>query len=169
MSSDATETTDLMQRFTRMTSRGTRYAAVLASAATLLLSACTVPASRVTPAERAPELSPLRRVDVSWLERVTFGLDSQAVGDYRRLGRERYLERQLRPPAEDLPTPIAAQVKVLENSNVDAAATLKSLHERRMALNALPEGEQKEQARKALNDEGNRWCCRSLAVPSART
>src|SRR5579863_7890624 len=73
--------------FTRMTSRGAHFGAVLGSAAVLLLSACTAPASRVTPAEHAPELSTLRRADVSWLERVTFGLDSQAVGDYRRLGR----------------------------------------------------------------------------------
>ena len=157
-----------MQRFTRMTSRGTRYAAVLASAAALFLSACTAPASRVTPAERAPELSTLRRVDVSWLERVTFGLDSQAVGDYRRLGRERYLEQQLRPPAEDLAAPIAAQVKVLENSNIDAAATLKSLHERRTALNALPEGAEKEQARKALNDEGNRLAYQAIRLQLLR-
>jgi uncharacterized protein (DUF1800 family) len=168
MLSDATETTDLTQRFTRMTSRGAHYGAVLGSAAALLLSACTAPASRVTPAERAPELSTLRRVDVSWLERVTFGLDSQAVGDYRRLGRERYLEQQLRPPSEELPAPIAAQVKVLENSDVDAAATLKSLHERRMALNALPEGEEKEQARKALNDEGNRLAYQAIRLQLLR-
>jgi len=151
-----------------MTSRGAHFGAVLGSAAVLLLSACTAPASRVTPAERAPELSTLRRADVSWLERVTFGLDSQAVGDYRRLGREHYLEQQLRPPPEELPAPIAAQVKLLENSDVDAAATLKSLHERRMALNALPEGEEKEQTRKALNDEGNRLAYQAIRLQLLR-
>jgi uncharacterized protein (DUF1800 family) len=157
----------LNQRLTRTITRGACCGAALGLAA-LLLGACTAPASRVTPAERAPELPTLRRADVSWLERVTFGLDSQAVNDYRRLGRERYLEQQLRPPAEDLPAPIAAQVHALENSTVDAAATLKSLQERRKALNALPEGEEQEQARKALNDEGNRFAYQAMRLQLLR-
>jgi uncharacterized protein (DUF1800 family) len=148
--------------------RGARCGAALGLAAGLLLDACTAPASRVTPAERAPELPTLRRADVSWLERVTFGLDTQTVGDYRRLGRERYLAEQLRPAPEDLPAPITAQIKVLENSNADAAATLKSLQERRKALNALPDGEEKERARKTLNDEGNRLAYQAVRVQLLR-
>ena len=57
---------------------------------------------------------------------------------------------------------------MLENSNIDAAATLKSLHERRKALNALPEGEEKEQARKALNDEGNRLAYQAIRLQLLR-
>jgi uncharacterized protein (DUF1800 family) len=158
----------LRQRLTRMITRGARYGAVLGFAAGLLLSACTAPASRGTPAERAQPLPTLRRADVSWLERVTFGLDSQSVSEYRRLGRERYLEQQLRPAPEDLPAPIAVQVHALENSNVDPAATLKALQDRRKTLNALLDGDEKDQARKALNDEGNRLAYQAIRLQLLR-
>jgi uncharacterized protein (DUF1800 family) len=101
-------------------------------------------------------LSTLARKDVSWLERTTFGLNSESVAEYRRLGRERYLEEQLRPPQEVLPPPIAAQVQAITASQVDPARTLGILAERRKAIDALADAAAKEQARKTLNEDGNR-------------
>jgi len=45
--------------------------------------------------------------DALWLDRVTFGLDSAAVADLRRLGRERFLEQQL--DARDSALPARSQ------------------------------------------------------------
>ena len=62
-------------------------------AAALALAACTTagsPVGSATSATAAPPagaLAALRREDVVWLQRLTFGLDSRTVGDYRRLGR----------------------------------------------------------------------------------
>src|SRR5207237_1197634 len=83
------------------------------------LAACTTPGSPVGSATSAKSAAPagalaaMRREDVVWLQRLTFGLDSRTVGDYRRLGRERYLDQQLHPRDEALPEPVAAQLRAL--------------------------------------------------------
>ena len=51
-----------------------------------------------SPRTAAAALPVFHREDVLWLERVTFGLDSASVAEYRRLGRERFLERQFDRP-----------------------------------------------------------------------
>ena len=137
-------------------------------AAALALAACTTPGSPVGSATSAKSAAPagalaaLRREDVVWLQRLTFGLDSRTVGDYRRLGRERYLDQQLHPRDEALPEPVAAQLRALEVPQTDPAGTLGELHERRRSLNAMSEGADQDQARKALNEEGNRLAYRAV-------
>ena len=91
-----------------------------------------------------------------WLQRLTFGLDSRTVADYRRLGRERYLDEQLHPGREALPSPVASQVHELESSQIDPARTLKEVQERRHAIQAMSDDSEKQQARKSLNEDGNR-------------
>jgi uncharacterized protein (DUF1800 family) len=100
------------------------------------------------------KLTALHRADALWLERVTFGLDSGAVADYRRLGRENYLEEQLRARDEPLPEPIGAQLHALEVAQVDPVRALQGLRERRKGIDATADGPDKDQARKQLNDEG---------------
>jgi hypothetical protein len=51
----------------------------------------------------APGPAALTRGDLRWLARVTFGIDRAAVARYRQLGRERFLDEQLRLPIEDPP------------------------------------------------------------------
>jgi uncharacterized protein (DUF1800 family) len=120
-----------------------------------LLVACTAAGPAAKTAARAAPLATLQRPDVEWLQRVDFGLDSQSVRDYRRDGRTRYLEQQLRPQDEALPPLVAAQVQALAAPQ-DSAQILKSLQERRKTIEALTDPAAKEAARKALNDEGNR-------------
>ena len=91
-----------------------------------------------------------------WLERVTFGLDSANVADYRRLGREGFLDRQLHPQAQTLPEPIAGEIAALEVTHADPAQWLNDVNARYKVINAMTDGADKEQARKALNDRGNR-------------
>ena len=104
----------------------------------------------------APPLQAMRREDTLWLERVSFGLNSASVDSYRRLGRERFLEQQLHPGETALPAPIAAQIAALEVSHADPAKWLADVNAQYKTINAMPDGPDKEQARKALNDRGNR-------------
>jgi uncharacterized protein (DUF1800 family) len=124
-------------------------------AATLVLAGCSTPASRPGAAQAVP-LTTLHRADAQWLERVTYGLDSSTVATYRRLGRAGYLEAQLQPQAAPAPEAVGAQLLALRNAQSDPQQTLQGLRERRKAIDAMPDGADKEQARKALNEEGGR-------------
>jgi uncharacterized protein (DUF1800 family) len=133
-----------------------RFSAVLgllAAALSLLLAAGC--ASDAPHAGAAP--SPLlQREDMMWLERTTLGLNTASVLDYRRLGRERYLEGQLHPREAALPAAIAAQIDALEVTHADSLSTLAETNAKYKAINSMPDGPDKEQARKALNEHGNK-------------
>jgi uncharacterized protein (DUF1800 family) len=98
----------------------------------------------------------LRREDALWLERVTFGLDSSSVAEYHRLGRERFLEHQLSARDSVLPAPIDAQIAALQVSRADPAQWLADLNAQYKAINAMADAPDKEQARKMLNEHGNK-------------
>ena len=104
----------------------------------------------------ATPVKEIRREDTLWLERVSFGLDSASVEGYRQLGRERYLERQLHPGEPALPAPIAAEIAALEVAHADPSKSLADVNAQYKLINAMPDGTDKEQARKALNDRGNK-------------
>ena len=164
--SNVTEPTAVIKSF----SHGARGALQRAApfAAALALAACTTagsPVGSATSAKSAPPagaLAALRRDDVVWLQRLTFGLDSRTLADYRRLGRERYLDQQLHPRDEALPEPVAAQILALEVPQTNPAGALGELHQRRHSINAMSEGADQDQARKALNEEGNRLAYRAV-------
>src|SRR5580700_8907644 len=120
----------------------------------LLLAGC---ATRTDlPRASAAPVTEMHRKDALWLERVSFGLDSASVESYRQLGRERFLDRQLHPGADELPVPIAADIAALEISHADPAKWLADLNAQYKVINAMSDGTEKEQARKALNDRGNK-------------
>jgi uncharacterized protein (DUF1800 family) len=120
----------------------------------LLLAGC---ATRTDlPAASAAPLHAMRREDTLWLERSSFGLDSASVESYRQLGRERFLERQLHPGEGALPAPIAAEIAALEVSHADPAKWLADVNAQYKVINAMSDGSDKEQARKALSDRGNK-------------
>ena len=170
--SNVTEPTAVIKSFSHGTRGRLQRAAPFAAA--LALAACTTPGSPVGSATSAKSAAPagalaaLRREDVVWLQRLTFGLDSRTVGDYRRLGRERYLDQQLHPRDEALPEPVAAQLRALEVPQTDPAGKLEELHERRRSINAMSEGADQDQARKALNEEGNRLAYRAVRLQLLR-
>jgi hypothetical protein len=105
------------------------------------LASCTTspthPAAQTASATAQP-LSALHREDALWLDRVGFGIDTQMVNDYRRLGRTRWLDSQLDPHQEVLPAPIAAQIDSLEISHVEVAALLAEVRSRQKAINDAP-------------------------------
>src|SRR5579863_984820 len=134
---------------------------VLGAAAALL--ACTGPSSTLM-RSKGDRLATLPRPDVVWLQRINLGVDSRALAEYERLGRERYLEQQLDPQPVLFPPDIAAQIRSIERAEMDPEATLAALQQRRRSLNALAAGDTKEQARKALNDEGNRLAYQAMRL-----
>ncbi|MBV8143848.1 MAG: DUF1800 family protein, partial [Gammaproteobacteria bacterium] len=139
----------------------------MASAA-LALAACAAAGSRDGSAASADSLAALRPDDSVWLGRVSFGLDTGTLAAYRRLGRERYLDEQLHDPSEDLPAPVAAQIRELNADEPQRQQRLQALQERRKVINALPDGPDKEQARKALNDEGGRFAYQAIRLELLR-
>jgi uncharacterized protein (DUF1800 family) len=132
-------------------SAGIRFAVAGLSTA-LLAAGC---AARRPPTD-SPSAPLLHREDLLWIERTSFGLDTASVLNYRRLGREVYLDRQLHPREEALPAPIAAQIGALEVTRLDPQSLLAEVNAKYKAINALSDGPDKEQARKALNEHGNK-------------
>jgi hypothetical protein len=130
-----------------------RLRAASSGLAVLLLAACATPSN--PPHAPSEPLRPLHRENVLWLERISFGLNTRNVADYRRLGRERFLDQQLHPVDETLPAPIAAQIASLEITGANPVQLLAGVNAQYKVINAMPDGPDKEQARKALNDHGN--------------
>jgi uncharacterized protein (DUF1800 family) len=135
----------------------------LASLVALGLAACTPPVSRDAPAVPGG-LAPVTRADSEWLERTSFGLDSRILADYRRAGREHYVEEQLHPAEEPLP----ADVTPPSAAPPDTGQVLSTLRQQRQALNALPDGPERDAARKALNEEGNRQAYQAIRLQLLR-
>jgi uncharacterized protein (DUF1800 family) len=141
------------------------FAKALATLSVGLLLACAGSGARTDsdktvdsrPQSAAAAVLPvLHREDTLWLERVTFGLDSHSVADYRRLGRERFLDHQLSARDIALPAPIAAQIDALEVSRAEPQTWLATVNAQYKTINAMADGPDKEQARKTLNEHGNK-------------
>ena len=107
--------------------------------------------------------SSVSRADVLWLDRVTYGINSDTLSDYERRGRAGFLETQLASRDAALPTAIAAQINLLDVTHADAAQLLATTNAEYKRINSLADGADKEQARKALNEQGN-----ALAYQAAR-
>jgi uncharacterized protein (DUF1800 family) len=127
----------------------------MAGVATVALSACSPAAVRPAP---APTVA-----GTAWLERLTYGLNASTLAEYRRLGRQAYLDAQLSSGPAALPAAIERQIDALEVTHADPSRLLEDVNAENKRINALSDGADKEQARKLLNDRGNR-----LAYQAAR-
>jgi uncharacterized protein (DUF1800 family) len=104
--------------------------------------------------------------DIIWLNRITYGATPATTASYLRLGRQRFLDRQLRAHGDALPDEVAAQVARLAISDEDAnvpEARLAAVNAENQRINGLANEDEKQAARKTLNDEGN-----TLAYEAAR-
>jgi uncharacterized protein (DUF1800 family) len=129
-------------------------APALLAAVPALLSGCADSVHHDT-AAAAPAMPPLSRQDVLWLQRVSFGIDSTSIAELHRLGRARYLDRQLQA-GDALPAPVAAELSALEITHLDPVRAIIDANAARKAANAMPDGPDREAARKAFNERGNR-------------
>ena len=105
----------------------------------------------------------LSRQDVQWLERVTYGPDTATLNEYQKLGRRRFLTKQLHPGDARLPPEVNAEVSSLEISHQSGAELLAYLNRENQRINAITDDAQKQAERKVLNDKGNK-----LAYEAAR-
>src|SRR2546430_568148 len=95
-----------------------RAQTVTAAASLILLS--------LSGALGASPSAPLTRGELRWLGRVTFGIDSVMVADYRRLGRQKFLDAQLHPPAND-PPELTAAIAAIPVTAKSAEAQVKAM------------------------------------------
>jgi len=139
--------------------RGALCALVLAVASLAALQLCGCAAA---PAQPGPAAGAAGN-EVLWLERITYGLTTQTLTDYRQQGRGAFLARQLQDAAgalnadDRLPPEIAAQIGRLEIAHLDPVQTLARVSAEYRRIRDLPDGDAREQARSSLNEEGNRY------------
>jgi uncharacterized protein (DUF1800 family) len=98
--------------------------------------------------------SALSADDVAWLNRVTYSINSASVAEYRKLGRHKFLERQL-DDAGNLPGPVQQQIAAMEISQHDGAELLGEVVAEQTRVRAMPDGDAKEAARTAFNARAN--------------
>jgi len=149
--------------------------APLGQAATLaVLIACVgvVAHADKHPAPRSGDAHAITANDLRWLDRVTFGIDTQVVARYRAIGRARFLDEQLHPPPGDAEN-LSADLAVILTTRQTASALLKAAREEQQRINTLPE-DQKQAARMAANqaataalyDASKRHLVRALYSPT---
>jgi uncharacterized protein (DUF1800 family) len=117
--------------------------------------------------------APLTRGDLRWLARVTFGIDTATVARYRALGREKFLDEQLHPAAQD-PANLAAAIAALAVTQQTAQARITVNRAEQQLINTLTNDDDKQKARDAINRAGNqaiyettkRHLMRALESPS---
>src|SRR5471032_2654144 len=107
------------------------------------------------PTVSTPSVSvPLTRGDLRWLARVTFGINTATVARYRALGREKFLDEQLHPPASD-PANLAAAIAAIPVTQHTAQARITANRAEQQRINTLANDDDKLTARNALNQAGN--------------
>ena len=145
-----------------------RAGTVLSVASLVVAGLVAVPAASKS---TVPAL--LTRGELRWLGRVTFGIDTATVARYRALGRERFLDEQLHPPASD-PANLAATLAAIPVTQQTAQARLAANRAEQQRINTLTNDDDKQKARDALNRSGNqavyettkRQLMRALESPS---
>ncbi|HEY4340501.1 MAG TPA: DUF1800 domain-containing protein [Steroidobacteraceae bacterium] len=93
--------------------------------------------------------------DMPWLERLTFGVNSGVLAQYRSLGRSGFLAAQLRAADDKLPDAVAQEFARSPVGQLGAAPVLMSVTAEQKRINTLPDGPEKRSARQKLNEQGN--------------
>lgn len=122
----------------------------LLSAAAGLLGACAQGGGAPEGASGAA----LKPADLHWLNTVTFGANQASIERLRKLGRERYLEEQLKAPATDTGE-LAATIGALSIAQQSGEQRLRSVRAEQQRINTLTDEDEKQKARDALNRSGN--------------
>lgn len=104
----------------------------------------------------------LSAADLRWLNTVSYGADQATVQRLQAIGRQRYLEEQLKMPADD-PPQLAQAIAALQVSQGDSVQRMQAVREERQRINTLTDDTAKQQARAALNRQG-----RELVIDTGR-
>ncbi|WP_449640778.1 DUF1800 domain-containing protein [Pseudomonas sp.] len=114
-----------------------------------LLTLASSPIMASTPA-------PLNASDMAWLRRDGFDLDAASVARYRAMGRSGLLDAQLADrinPA--LPPSIDALIHSYPVLATSTESSLFALKQQQQQVNAMPDGDAKVEAKKALQQQAN--------------
>ena len=123
----------------------------LATVSALLLAIGVFTAA---PVASKPPAASVTRGELRWLGRVTFGIDTATVARYRLLGREKYLDEQLHPPRTPSQA-LDAAIAALPVTQQTAQARLAANRLEQQRINTLPNEDDKQAARNALNQAAN--------------
>ena len=74
----------------------------------ILAGAAVVAVALLAPGDSPSAAAGLTRTDLRWLSRVTFGVNADVAARYQQVGRERFLDEQLKAPVADAPELTAA-------------------------------------------------------------
>jgi uncharacterized protein (DUF1800 family) len=100
---------------------------------------------------------PLSAPQLNLLNRVTFGASPASARMLAREGTDRFLERQLHPPAsDDLPPEAQAQIEALSLSHQPLEELVAELDAQQKAVNAITDPELKQAAQKIHQERLNR-------------
>lgn len=99
---------------------------------------------------------PVQADDVHWINRLTYGLDSTTLAQYRALGRKQFLEQQLAPARDTLPAAVQSTIDALTISTKTAAQLLADADVENRRISTLPDGDEKSAARRALQEAQER-------------
>ena len=115
------------------------------------LPAAAVPICALVLAGPAPAATPtLKPAELALLNRVTWGANAADAAELGALGPERWLQRQLHPPADDrLPPAAQAQIDALPISHTPLTALVVDLDAQNKAANQLTDPDQKKAAQSA--------------------
>jgi uncharacterized protein (DUF1800 family) len=101
-----------------------------------------------------------------WVDRITWGADTASVAEFRRQGRDRYLDTQLHPGPTVLPPDVAAQIGALKVGQQSLTQLLMVAEHQRKDADSIKDDEQKKTAQqeyqKSLTTLANEAATRSL-------
>jgi len=119
-----------------------------------VLAGCAAPAALAVRPASGPHGD---AADLALLNRVTWGVDSAAVGEWNRLSRRDYLQAQLHPdPAARLPATAQAQLDALELGRKPMLTWIGEMEQRRREADALTDDEAKKAAQQAYQQAMNK-------------
>ena len=132
------------------TLRRSTGACVLALAAVLLLGSCAGPGGRgPLPKVAAQD----EQTQLLWLDRVTWGANASSAEQLAHEGLPAWLREQLHPGPARLPPEAQARIDAMKISQAPIDQLAESLAAQRRAADALADDEQKQAARKVLQQD----------------
>ena len=100
----------------------------------------------------------VRREDLLWLNRITYGADTATIAHFRALGRQRFLDEQLTGHAGPLPPAVQARIDAMDIAKQPAAQLLADeITAQRRAKTERADDTGKLEARQARNAAGNAY------------
>lgn len=133
--------------------------ACLLSAAAGLLGACAQGGG----APEGTSGAALKPADLHWLNTVTFGANQASIERLRKLGRERYLEEQLKAPGTDTGE-LATTIGALSIAQQSGEQRLRGVRAEQQRINTLTDED--ENARRATRSTAaaTTWCSTPAAA-----